>query len=88
MSSLIIEVCRVEQVDKHANADRLCVCTVKGWRVCAGRDPERDRNEFAPGDKCIYIPPDAVLPPALSGWPWHPAIVPNSFISSVKQFVL
>jgi RNA ligase (TIGR02306 family) len=66
MSSLIIEVCRVEQVEKHANADRLCVCTVKGWRVCAGRDAERDRNEFAPGDKCIYIPPDAVLPPALS----------------------
>jgi RNA ligase (TIGR02306 family) len=66
MSSLIVEVCRVDRVEKHPNAERLCICTVKGWRVCAGRNPETDRNEFAPGDICIYIPPDAVLPPALS----------------------
>jgi RNA ligase (TIGR02306 family) len=44
----------------------MCICTVKGWRVCAGRDPETDRNQFEPGDKCIYVPPDAVLQPALS----------------------
>jgi RNA ligase (TIGR02306 family) len=66
MSSLIIEVCRVDAVEKHPNADRMCICNVKGWRVCAGRDPATDRNQFAPGDRCIYIPPDAVLPPELS----------------------
>lgn len=66
MSSLIVEVCRVDAVEKHPNADRMCICTVKGWRVCAGRDAERDRNQFEAGDKCIYIPPDAVLPPELS----------------------
>ncbi len=66
MSSLIIEVCRVERVEKHPNADRLCICTVKGWRVCAGRDPEMGRNEFEPGDRCVYVPPDSVLPPELS----------------------
>jgi RNA ligase (TIGR02306 family) len=66
MSSLIIEVCRVERVDPHLNADRMCICTVKGWRVCAGRDPETGRNQFNPGDPCIYIPPDAILPPDLS----------------------
>jgi RNA ligase (TIGR02306 family) len=66
MSSLIIEVCRVDAVDRHVNADRMCICTVKGWRVCAGRDPETGRNQFQPGDRCIYVPPDAVLPPELS----------------------
>jgi RNA ligase (TIGR02306 family) len=60
MSSLIVEVCRVDAVEKHPNADRMSICVVKGWRVCAGRD------QFEPGDRCIYIPPDAVLPPELS----------------------
>jgi RNA ligase (TIGR02306 family) len=66
MSSLIVEVCRVERVEAHPNADRLCICTVKGWRVCAGRDPGAGRNEFEAGDTCVYVPPDAVLPPELS----------------------
>jgi RNA ligase (TIGR02306 family) len=66
MSSLIVEVCRVDAVEKHANADRMYICTVKGWRVCAGRDPQTGRCQFEPGDACIYIPPDAVLPPELS----------------------
>jgi RNA ligase (TIGR02306 family) len=66
MSSLIVEVCRVDRVEVHPNADRMCICTVKGWRVCAGRDPQSGRNQFAPGDPCIYIPPDSILPPELS----------------------
>jgi RNA ligase (TIGR02306 family) len=66
MSSLIVEVCRVDAVEPHQNADKLCICMVKGWRVCAGRDPETGRNQFQPGDGCIYIPPDSVLPPELS----------------------
>src|SRR5262245_51142817 len=66
MSTLIVEVCRVDEVLPHSNADKLCICTVKGWRVCAGRDPEAGRNQFQPGDPCVYIPPDAVLPPDLS----------------------
>jgi RNA ligase (TIGR02306 family) len=66
VSSLIIEVCEVREVEKHPNADRMCVCTVKGWKTCAGRDPATGTNQFAPGDRCIYVPPDAVLPPELS----------------------
>ncbi|MGL4555379.1 MAG: RNA ligase (ATP), partial [Gemmataceae bacterium] len=60
LSSLIVEVCRVDAVEPHPNADRLSVCVVKGWRVCAGRD------DFRPGDACVYIPPDSVLPAELS----------------------
>jgi hypothetical protein len=51
MSSLIIEVCRVEGVEKHPNADRMSICQVKGWRVCAGRDPETGRNQFEHWDR-------------------------------------
>src|SRR3954454_13575114 len=66
MSSLIVEVCRVDAVERHPNADRMCICQVKGWRVCAGRDPDTGRNQFEPGDLCVYVPPDSVLPPELS----------------------
>lgn len=66
MSSLIVEVCRVANVEKHPNADRMCVVTVKGWQCCAGRTPDTGENQFKPGDLCVYIPPDSVLPPALS----------------------
>ncbi len=66
MSSLIVEVCRVDAVERHPNADRMCICHVKGWRVCAGRNPETGRNQFEPGELCVYVPPDSVLPPELS----------------------
>src|SRR5438132_4842004 len=66
MSSLIIEVCRVDAVDKHPHADRLCVCQVKGWRTCAQRDQKTGNNQFEPGDKCVYIPPDSILPRELA----------------------
>jgi RNA ligase (TIGR02306 family) len=56
----------VEAVLPHPNADRMCICAVKGWRVCAGRNPETGRDQFEPGDKCVYVPPDAVLPPELA----------------------
>ncbi len=60
MSSLIVEVCRVDGVAPHPNADLLEICTVKGWRVCAGK------GTFAAGGPCVYIPPDSVLPVELS----------------------
>ena len=66
MSSLIVEVCKVDEVKKHPTADRMCICKVKGWIVCAGRDPVTGKNEFEPGDAAIYIPPDCVLPVELS----------------------
>lgn len=69
MSKLIVEVCRVDTVEPHPNADRLAIATVKGWRTCIKKDPETGRPEFEPGDKCIYFPPDAILPAALAHGP-------------------
>src|SRR5262249_35705044 len=69
MSNLVIEVCRVESVERHPNAERLAVAVVKGWRTCVRFDPTTGRAEFEPGQKCVYFPPDSVLPPELAHGP-------------------
>ena len=38
MSSLIVEVVRLNEFTKHPNADTLQIATVKGWR-CIVKDP-------------------------------------------------
>lgn len=69
MSELIVEVCEVQKIEDHPNADRMKIATVKGWKTCCRHDPVTGWTEFHPGDKCIYFPPDSVLPPALSNGP-------------------
>lgn len=71
MSTLLIEVCEVAVVEKHPYADRLGIATVKGWKNAVGFDPATGRYDFAAGDKCIYFPPDAILPPALANSPYR-----------------
>lgn len=66
MSSLIVEVCRVDAVRKHPNADRMCIVKVKGWEVCAGRNEKTGETQFKAGDKCVYFPPETVIPHTLS----------------------
>lgn len=56
MSSLIIEVCKIENVEKHPNADRLAIATVKGWKCIVGL------NDFDVGDLTIFCPPDSIIP--------------------------
>lgn len=69
MSKLVIEVCEVEHVEPHPNADRLAIATIKGWRVCIKKNPETGETAFNVGDKAIYFPPDAVLPESLANAP-------------------
>jgi RNA ligase (TIGR02306 family) len=69
MSKLIVEVCRVERVEPHPGADRLAIATVKGWKTVIKYDPATGRAEFAEGDRCVFFPPDAVLPPELANGP-------------------
>ncbi len=68
MSKLIVEVCRIEAVDPHPNpkVTRMRVATVKGWKTCIRLDPDTGIAEFSPGDKCVFFPPNSVLPPALA----------------------
>lgn len=66
MSSLIVEVCRVDAVEKHPRADRMAIAKVKGWNTCIVHNPDTGESQFKAGDKCVYFPPDSVLPPELS----------------------
>jgi len=66
MSALIVQVCEVLAVEPHPSADRLAIATVKGWKTCIKFDPVTGRAEFEIGDKCVYFPPDSVLPSDLA----------------------
>jgi RNA ligase (TIGR02306 family) len=55
MSSLIVEVCQINEILPHPNADRLELAKIKGWTTVVGK------NQFQVGEKCIFIPPDSVL---------------------------
>ncbi len=57
MSSLIVEVVRINELEKHPNADTLLIATVRGWK-CIVKD-----GEFKLGDLAVYVPIDAVIPP-------------------------
>lgn len=56
MSSLIVEVCEIKDIQPHPNADRLDIATVKGWNCIVGR------GSYIAGDWCVFFPPDSVLP--------------------------
>jgi len=66
MSKLVVEVCTVEKIEPHPNAQKMRLATIKGWKTCVRYDPETDACQFKVGDKCIYFPPDAIMPPALA----------------------
>ncbi len=66
MSSLIVEVCRVEGIEPHPNADKMMIAKIKGWFVCIGYDPATKTPQFQVGDRVVYFPPDSVLIPEVS----------------------
>jgi hypothetical protein len=70
MSTLVVEVCEVGSVEKHPYAERLGIATVKGWKTAVGYDPAAGKYEFEAGEKCVYFPPDSVLPPELANSPY------------------
>ncbi len=55
MSSHIVEVCTIDEVMPHPNADRLELVRVKGWVCVTGK------GNFKAGDHCVYVPIDSVL---------------------------
>lgn len=60
MSSLIVEVCKVEETATHPNADRIERVRVKNWWCIAGK------GQYKVGDLVVYVPPDSVLPEDLA----------------------
>ena len=56
MSDLQVDVVTIEKIEKHPNADKLEVCTVKGWEVISGI------GNYKVGDVVVHIPPDSLVP--------------------------
>jgi RNA ligase (TIGR02306 family) len=60
MSSLIVEVCRIERVLPHPNADLLELAHIKGWQCVV------PKGKYGAGNLVTYVPIDAVIPTELS----------------------
>jgi RNA ligase (TIGR02306 family) len=60
MSSLIVEVCEIEKIFPHQNAERLELAHIKGWQCVVPRD------RYKAGDLVTYVPVDSVLPAELA----------------------
>lgn len=56
MSALIVEVCSIDNVEHHPNADKLDIATVKGWNCIVGR------GDYKPGDVIVFVPTDSIIP--------------------------
>lgn len=60
MSSLIVEICKIEKVEAHPNADKLDICIIKGWQCVVPKGRYKD------GDLITYVPIDGLMPVELS----------------------
>jgi RNA ligase (TIGR02306 family) len=60
VSTLIVEVCRIEKVQPHPNADALELAQIKGWQCVV------PKGRYQSGSLVTYIPIDSVLPAELS----------------------
>jgi RNA ligase (TIGR02306 family) len=56
MSTLIVEVCKIELVQPHGNADALELAQIKGWQCVI------PKGRYVAGDLVTYIPIDALIP--------------------------
>lgn len=72
MSTLVVEVCKIDEIEDHPNADRMKIATIKGWKVCIGFNPETNKAEFEVGERCIYFPVGSILPSKLANSPDDP----------------
>jgi len=56
VSTLKVEVVKIEEIIKHENADNLELARVKGWMCVI------PKNIYKTGDLVVYIPIDSILP--------------------------
>lgn len=56
MSTLTVEVCKIKDIIKHPNADKLEIAKIKGWQSVIRK------GEYKKGDTVVFIPPDSLIP--------------------------
>lgn len=68
MSTLRVEIRKIDNVLPHPNADRMAVLVLGGHRTCTAlREVDGELVcPYQPGDPVLYVPPDAVLPQELA----------------------
>ena len=55
MSDLKVEICRIEKVEDHPNADRMELAFIGAWQSCV------PIGKYKAGDRVIYLPVDCIL---------------------------
>ena len=56
MSTLVVKVCKIKEVNPHSNADKLELAIVNGWQCVVSK------NKYKADDLVVYFPPDTSLP--------------------------
>lgn len=81
MSELIVEVCQIEDIIPHDNADRLEIALIKGWNCVV------QKGKYQKGDSIVYIPIDSILPTNLENLLFPPdskVKLHNSRVKTIK----
>lgn len=60
MSELVVDVCQVDTIRPHPNADRLDIAVIRGWQCVV------PKGQYAAGQAVVYFPPDTMLPTAIT----------------------
>jgi len=56
MSDLIVKVVRIDAIESHPNADRLCIVKIGGWQIVSGL------GNYKVGDLVVHVPPECLVP--------------------------
>ena len=70
MERKLVSIQSIESITPIAKADQIVSARVMGWNVVVKKD------EFAPGDRCVFFEVDSVLP---EGAPWAEFMRPRGF---------
>lgn len=70
MSKFEVLVDKIINVEKHPNADRLSIVTIRGFNCISANVGEDNRPRYKIGDLVIYVPEDTIIPEYLlkKGW--------------------
>lgn len=60
MADVFVKVTTIDDIQEHTNADALEIAIIGGWQVIV------KKGQYQPGEIAIHVPPDVVIPEAVS----------------------